>query len=80
MATETQTQERGRVEKEQLTVVLPAEMARRLRRIARETGMPISMIIALALRPVVGSDVSIPRYARFKTLKEDKNVEGGGRA
>jgi len=55
--------------KERLIVLLPEEMVKRLRRIAQETGTPMSMIIAVALRPIVGYDVEIPRYTRKPVRK-----------
>jgi len=58
--------------KEKVLIVLPEEMAKRLRKLAQETGMPMSAIIAMALRPVLGYDIELPRYDRTRVKKREQ--------
>jgi len=71
-----------RVRKVPVLLKLPEDFAKRLREISRETRTPMSLLVVMALRPLIAPDAEIPRYTRPKIprakLLEEKTNEGGG--
>jgi len=56
--------------KERVVVVLPAELARRLREVARQTGVPMSLIVSLTLGSALDNMKTVPPYTRAKVKKK----------
>jgi len=56
--------------KERVVLVLPTELARKLREVARQTGVPMSLIVALTLGSVFNNMKTMPPYTRAKVKKK----------
>jgi len=56
--------------KERVVLVLPAELARRLREVARQTGVPMSLIVAITLSGALDNMKTMPPYTRAKVKKK----------
>jgi len=61
--------------KVKVTIYLPRELAERLYQLSRDSRMPVSQIVALALRTLVAPDLTLPMYKRAKARKSE---EGAG--
>jgi len=68
MSTLQTPQPRG--EKERLVVVIPADLAYRVREVARRTGVPISLLVAIALNNTLNNlHLETITYTRAKVKK-----------
>jgi len=69
MSTLQTPQPRG--EKERLVVVVPADLAYRVREIARRTGVPISLLVTIALNNALNNlYLETITYTRAKVKKK----------
>jgi len=54
--------------KKRLVVILPADMVDNLKEMSQRTGLPVSLIVTIALANVV--NLQIPRYAKPRGKKK----------
>jgi len=55
--------------KERVSVLLPADLAKRLREVAKHTGVPMSVIVAIGVADVLNNLDKLPHYTKAKVKK-----------